>query len=281
VYAARRNGIELSTTDAASLIAAADLNAVVIATRHDTHARYVIDALRAGKHVFVEKPLALTREEIAGIVAARETARTAVGRAPLVMVGFNRRFASQVVKIRSLLAARTEPKSFVMTVNAGAIPSEHWTQDRAIGGGRIVGEACHFIDLLRHLAGARIAAARALAQGGMARPREDKAHLVLEFEDGSTGVIHYLANGHRSFPKERLEVFCGGAILQLENFRKLRGYGWPGFSRLNLLRQDKGQRACAAAFVRAIEQGDEPPIPFEELVEVAEHTVALAESLRA
>jgi predicted dehydrogenase/threonine dehydrogenase-like Zn-dependent dehydrogenase len=280
VHAASKHGIEFASTEAESVIGAADVDAVVIATRHDTHARYVIDALRAGKHVFVEKPLALTLKEISEIAVARELASHLTNGPPLVMVGFNRRFAPHIVKIRSLLEHRTGPKSFVMTVNAGGIPNDHWTRDLGVGGGRIIGEACHFIDLLRFLSGARIASARAIAQGSTTLQREDRAHIVLTFEDDSTGVIHYLANGHRSFPKERLEVFCGGAMLQLENFRKLRGYGWPGFSRFTLFRQDKGQRNCVAAFVSAVQHGGEAPIAFDELVEVAEHTIALAESLR-
>ena len=133
-----------------------------------------------------------------------------------------------------------------MTVNAGAIPAGHWTQDREVGGGRIIGEACHFIDLLRYLAGSPIADAQAVALGhtqGMAG-LEDKATTTLGFADGSVGTVHYLANGHKSFPKERLEVFCGGRILQLDNFRKLKGFGWPGFVKMNLWRQDKGRKTA-------------------------------------
>ena len=198
------------------------------------------------------------------------------------MVGFNRRFAPHVVKMKSLLAGVREPKAFVMTVNAGAIPREHWTQDSAVGGGRIVGEACHFIDLLRFLSGSPIvgfqaAAIENAAGGGVT---EDKASITLQFQDGSIGTILYLANGHKSFPKERLEVFAGGRILQLDNFRKLSGFGWPGFGHMRLLRQDKGQKACAAAFVRAIEQGADSPIPFDELIEVSRVTIEVAEALR-
>jgi predicted dehydrogenase len=144
------------------------------------------------------------------------------------MVGFNRRFAPQVVKMKALLETVAEPKSFVMTVNAGEIPADHWTQDPEVGGGRIIGEACHFIDLLRHLAGAPIVRHHAVALGrhpGLA-VTEDKAMITLEFADGSVGTIHYLANGHKAFPKERLEVFCAGRVLQLDNFRSLRGWGW-------------------------------------------------------
>jgi predicted dehydrogenase/threonine dehydrogenase-like Zn-dependent dehydrogenase len=281
VHAGRKFGFEQATTDTASLFADRELAAVVIATRHDSHAGLVCQALAARKHVFVEKPLALDLAGLERIRAAREEARAA-GFNPLVMVGFNRRFAPQVVKAKELLAAVTEPKVFVMTVNAGAIPPEHWTQDPEVGGGRIIGEGCHFIDLLRHLAGAPIIGWQAQALGhptGVA-VADDKAVLTLRFADGSLGTIQYLANGHKSFPKERLEIFAGGRILQLNNFRTLRGYGWPGFGRLALWRQDKGQKPCAAAFVAALERGGAAPIEFDELLEVSRVAVEIGESLR-
>jgi len=199
---------------------------------------------------------------------------------PLLMVGFNRRFALQVLKMRELLAGVREPKAFVMTVNAGAIPQEHWTQDPQSGGGRIIGEACHFIDLLRHLAGAAIESHHVNAIRGDAGPA-DRATITLGFADGSIGTVHYLSNGHRAFPKERLEVFAGGRVLQLDNFRRLRGYGWPGFTRMNLWRQDKGQDACAKAFVEAVRTGGPSPIPLAELLEVARVTIAVARSAQA
>jgi len=273
VHAGRKFGFEKTTTDVAALLADPDVNAVVIATRHDSHADLVCRALDAGKHVFVEKPLALIGDEVAAIEAAR--ARVfASGFSPLVMVGFNRRFAPQVAKMKSLLKGDAGPKSFIMTVNAGAIPATHWTQDRAVGGGRIIGEACHFIDLLRFLADSPIAAHKVAA---MEAATGDTVTITLTFENGSIGTIHYFANGAKAFPKERLEVFSAGRILQLDNFRRLKGVGWPGFRGMNLWRQDKGQKACAAAFVQAIEQGGASPIPFEELVEVARLTVAIAE----
>jgi predicted dehydrogenase len=160
-----------------------------------------------------------------------------------------------------------------MTVNAGAIPAEHWTQDREVGGGRVVGEACHFIDLLRFLAGAPIVEWRRM---DMAAASGDTLSLQLAFEDGSIGTVLYFANGPKSFPKERLEVFAGGRALQLDNFRRLTGFGWPGFSKMNLWRQDKGQKACAAAFVRAVESGGPAPIPLDELLEVARVTIEAA-----
>ncbi len=276
VHAGRKFGFEKTTTDVAALLADPDVNAVVIATRHDSHADLACRALAAGKHVFVEKPLALTSDGIAAVETAREAA-IASGFSPVVMVGFNRRFAPQVEKIKSLLKGDAAPKSFVMTVNAGAIPPEHWTQDPAVGGGRIVGEACHFIDLLRFLAGCPIAAHRVVA---MDTASGDTATITLSFEDGSIGAIHYFANGNKVFPKERLEVFSGGRILQLDNFRRLKGFGWPGFKSMNLWRQDKGQKACAAALVRAVEQGGAAPIPFEELIEVSRVTIEATEEAR-
>ena len=276
VHHGQRAEAEFAATDAQAAVDDAAVQAVVVATRHDSHARYVLTALRAGKHVFVEKPLCLTLDELAEIEA-----QLAASPGLLLMVGFNRRFAPQVRKVKSLLAGVAEPKSFVMTVNAGAIPPDHWTQDREVGGGRIVGEGCHFIDLLRHLAGAPIVRHSALALGRhpSLAVRSDKATLALEFADGSVGTIHYLANGHKSFPKERLEVFCAGRVLQLDNFRRLRGWGWPGFSRMNLWRQDKGQAACARAFVEAVRGGGEAPIAAGELLEVSKVSIELQTSL--
>lgn len=267
-----RFGFTMATTDNASVLADPEVEVVVIATRHDTHARLVIEALSAGKHVFVEKPLCLTLRELQAIEAAYE-ARALAGTPRLLMVGFNRRFAPHTIKIRELLARTKEPKAFVMTVNAGAIPAEHWTQDREAGGGRIVGEACHFIDLLRCLAGGPITSHSRVSLPGAT---DDSATLQLTFADGSMGTIHYLANGHRGFPKERLEVFCGGGVLQLDNFRALRGFGWPGFRAMRLWRQDKGQLACVAAFLAAAQAGGASPIPVDECVEVARISLMLS-----
>lgn len=276
VHVGRRHGFEQITTDSASIFADPDISVVVVATRHDSHARFVIEALRSGKHVFVEKPLALSREDVDAI--ERGASRSG---APLLMVGFNRRFAPHVVRSKAMLGELRQPKSFVMTVNAGMIPASHWTQDREAGGGRIAGEVCHFVDLLRFLAGAPVRDWHVAAfPGATGEPGDDKASITLSFVDGSIGAIHYLANGHRGFPKERLEVFCGGRILQLDNFRVLTGYGWPGFSRNRLWRQDKGQAACAAAFVQAVRVGGASPIPLTEILEVARLTLDLADVAR-
>ncbi len=270
VHFGSKFGFANASSDADAALADAGVDTAVIATRHDAHARLVLAALRAGKHVFCEKPLCLTLDELAAIEA--EVARRADR---LLMVGFNRRFAPHVVRMRELLGTLAEPKSFIVTVNAGAIPSAHWTQDSAIGGGRIVGEACHFVDLLRHLAGAPIVRLHAVALGRhpALAVRDDKAAITLEFGDGSVGTIHYLANGDKGFPKERVEAFCGGRVLQLDNFRRLTGWGWKGFRSTALWRQDKGQAACAKAFVDAVRGGGACPIPFDEIVEVSRASI--------
>jgi predicted dehydrogenase len=273
LHAARKFGFEETTTDTDSIFADPEVTAVAIATRHESHARLVCQALTSGKHVFVEKPLALTLDEIVEI----ERCYAASARPPLLMVGFNRRFSPQVKKIKSLLESANGPKAFIMTVNAGAIPSGHWTQDASIGGGRILGEACHFIDLLRFLAAAPI---RRQTSARMESQTRDTAAIQVAFADGSLGVIHYLANGNKSYPKERLEIFTAGRVLTLDNFRKLTGFGWPGFSKMNLWRQDKGQRACAAAFLDAIARGGSSPIEFDELLEVSRATIEASEALR-
>lgn len=261
----KKFGFAAVTTDTANVLSGQS-DMVVIATRHDSHAQYVVDALAAGKHVFVEKPLCLTFDELQMIEAA--CANTDA----MLMVGFNRRFAPLVQQINQMLATHREPKAMVMTVNAGDIPAEHWTQDPAIGGGRIIGEACHFIDLVRFLAGCEIEDCSALNM------RSDVASLALKFVDGSIATIHYLANGHRSFPKERLEVFAGGRILQLDNFRRLTGYGWRGFKAAKSWQQDKGHRACVAAFVDAVKSGAPSPIPFSEILEVSRVAIELGRS---
>ncbi|MCC7279661.1 MAG: Gfo/Idh/MocA family oxidoreductase, partial [Chromatiaceae bacterium] len=348
VHAGRKFGFAQTTTDTEALLTDTGTTALVITTRHDSHARWVTRGLAAGKAVFVEKPLCLTLgewEAIAGMVGmgapelplspgpspARGEGSKKPGpvvegglttsplagegwgegvqppsplagegwgggvqpplppggggvggegeqgaMAPILMVGFNRRFAPQVQKIKALLAGVTGPKALVMTVNAGAIPADHWTQDPAVGGGRIIGEACHFIDLLRFLAGAPIARAAAVA---LDAPTRDSVSISLRFADGSLGTILYLANGSKAFPKERLEVFAAGRVLQLDNFRKLTGFGWPGFKKLNLWRQDKGQQACAAAFVQALRSGGPAPIPLGEILEVSRVTIEVAEAV--
>lgn len=274
-------GFAKTTTDTSAMISDSEINTVAIVTRHNSHAHFVSEALNAGKNVFVEKPLAVTLEELAEVEATYYS-KASTASAPKLMVGFNRRFSPQVQKMKELLSSVKEPKSFMMTMNAGAIPADHWTQDNEVGGGRIIGEACHFIDLMRFLADSEIVSVQCRRMGDVdgVDITEDKAAIILGFADGSFGTIHYLANGAANFPKERVEVFAAGRVLQLDNFRKLKAFGWPGFSKMNLWKQDKGQTDCAAAFLSAIESGKESPIPARELFEVAKITIEIAEQLR-
>lgn len=266
--AATRQGFEQSTTETDGIFTDPEANAVVVATRHDSHARYVQQALKAGKHVWAEKPLCLTLDELEAIRAAHtEKPHLAL------MVGFNRRFSPLTQQLKAVLDGMNAPKAMVMTVNAGAIPADHWTQDRAVGGGRIVGEACHFIDLLRHLAGAPC---QSWSRLSMDAPCGDAASLSLGFADGSMGTVHYLPNGPKSFPKERLEVFCGGAVLRLDNFRELTAWGVTGFKRKKLARQDKGQDEAVRHFVAAVEGGGPCPVAADEIFEVSRIAIELA-----
>jgi predicted dehydrogenase/threonine dehydrogenase-like Zn-dependent dehydrogenase len=281
LHAGRKFGFGETTTDSDRIFSDDQTKAVVITTRHDSHARFVLQALKAGKHVFVEKPLCLTLDELDEIEGAYVDALppalpqgkgTGSGK-PMLMVGFNRRFAPQVQKIKQLLNGVSGPKSFIMTINAGAIPEDHWTQDLEVGGGRIIGEACHFVDLLRFLAGSSI---DRWSRTTMDANTEDTVSISLQFADGSIGAVHYFANGPKSFPKERLEVFAQGRVLQLDNYRKLTGFGWPGFGKMNLWRQDKGQKACARAFVEAVEGRAAVPIAVDEVFEVTRVSIKLA-----
>jgi predicted dehydrogenase/threonine dehydrogenase-like Zn-dependent dehydrogenase len=271
-----------ASTDTDKLIKNTEINTIVIVTRHDTHASFVAQALAEGKNVFVEKPLAISTKQLSMVIDAYNK-QLIDGKNVRVMVGFNRRFAPQIQKMKKLLLSVAESKTFIMTINAGSIPSDHWTQESEVGGGRIIGEACHFIDLMRFLVGFKIVSvqARRIGNSSSVAVKEDKASITLGFSDGSFGTILYFANGASNYPKERIEVFTAGRTLQLDNFRKLKGYDWPGFRKMNLWRQDKGQNACCSAFLKAIEQGLESPISPDEIFEVARVSVQVADILRA
>lgn len=271
----RKFGFGNASSDPASLLEDPDISTVVIATRHDSHAGQVLAALRAGKHVFCEKPLCLTLEELEEIEVEARARPTQI-----LSVGFNRRFAPLVAEAKSLLERSPLPKAMVMTVNGGSIPADHWLQQHDVGGGRIVGEACHFIDLLRHLAGAPIVdwQASTMVQPGTETPR-DTVTIQLRFADGSIGSVHYFSNGHKSFAKERLEIFCGSRILQIDNFLVLRGWGWENFRKRRVWRQDKGQAAFAGAFVAAAQSRGAAPIPLDELLEVSRVSIEAAQAI--
>jgi predicted dehydrogenase/threonine dehydrogenase-like Zn-dependent dehydrogenase len=270
--AARKFKFTQAASDSDTILQDEAINTVFILTRHNSHAQLTAAALQTGKHVFVEKPLALNREQLAQV----EEAVTSHPDRQL-LVGFNRRFAPLVRQMKALLRDRAEPISIVYTVNAGQIPPDHWTQDPAVGGGRIIGEACHFIDLLRYLVGQPITGAQARMMGGNGPVREDKMSILLDFADGSIGTVHYWANGSKQFPKERVELFSQGRILTMDNFRSLKGYDWPGFKQKKLWRQDKGHQAEIEAFIERVTQGGDWLIPWPELKEVTLATLVALE----
>ncbi|HRX83591.1 MAG TPA: bi-domain-containing oxidoreductase [Phycisphaerae bacterium] len=274
-HAGRSFGFRYVTSDYRDIIADRDIDLVIILTRHDLHAPMVLEALQAGKHVAVEKPLCLTREQLDEIRAAY-----AVGGPRQLLVGFNRGFAPHVRKMRELLRVRTQPLAMSMMVNAGVIPPESWVHDPDVGGGRIIGEGCHWIDLMSVLADApvrRVYAAR-VGESDARAVRDDKTSITLEFGDGSIGTLHYFGNGAKSYPKETLEVFCDGRVLRLDNFRVLSGAGWPNFKRMRLSRMDKGHFAEFERLVHAIANGGPEVMPFARIVNVMQATFAAVDS---
>jgi len=356
-HAARKFKAGKAVSDHRLILDDPGIQAVFVLVGHHLHARFVCEALEAGKHVFVEKPLAINDAQLEEVIRAYEkiggqrpyfsptekpgqlpespptchsreggnteknwipdqarndkhlsshaAANNDHSSFPILMVGFNRRFSPHTLKIRELLAGRTEPLCMTLTVNAGFIPPEHWTQDPERGGGRIIGEGCHFIDLLSHLAGSPVTSVSAGMVGGNGPIREDRMSILLGFADGSVGTVNYFANGAKSYPKETLEIFGDGRVIRMENFRVTTGYGFNGFRSFRTWRQDKGHRAEIAAFVDAVrscnlafpgpgENGDSPNfslgekkdsphfplIPFEQIVNATRASFAAMESAK-
>lgn len=262
-------------TDYRQILEDTNVDAVFVVTSHNTHARFICEAVEAGKHVFVEKPLCLNETELERIETAVRNHPTAI-----LMVGFNRRFSPHTVKIKELLAGRSGPLCMTMTVNAGEIPANHWTQDPERGGGRIIGEGCHFIDLLAYLADSPVKTVSALMVGEGSSVRTDKTAIVLEFADGSIGTANYFSNGSKKYPKEMLEIFSDGRVLRMENFRQTLGFGFKGFKKFKTHRQDKGHNAEIAAFIHKVTVGGDPLIPFTDLANITRASFAAMESAR-
>jgi predicted dehydrogenase len=275
-HAAAKFGFHYCVTDQNPILADPNINTAVIATRHHLHAAQVLAALHAGKHVFCEKPLCLNEEELFAIV--RTYHGLAVGR-PLIMVGFNRRFAPLATRMKSFLRQIQEPLALHYRVNAGFIPATHWIKDPTQGGGRILGEVCHFVDFLSFLVGASPATVEARGVTNPGKYSDDNVIISLQFSDGSQGTITYVANGDRSYSKERIEVFGGGAVAALEDFRRLElvHRGRKEVAR-SFIRQDKGHIGEWNLFAKSIMSGEDAPIPFDEIVASTLSTLRIAES---
>jgi len=275
-HTAKKFGFHYSATDEDSLIGDAVINTVVVATRHHLHARQVLAALKAGKHVFCEKPLCLNEDELRDIVRVYENQSDAK---PLLMVGFNRRFAPLALRLKSFLREIHEPLALHYRVNAGFIPADHWLNDPEQGGGRVFGEVCHFVDFLTFLVGAPPIEVQAHSLANPGKYSNDNVISSLRFADGSQGTISYLANGDKSYSKERVEVFGGGAVAVLEDFRRLElvSRGRKQVFR-SLLHRDKGHRGEWEAFVAALRTGGDCPLPLADVVTTMLATFALEES---
>jgi predicted dehydrogenase len=275
-YLGNKFKFSFHTSEYKDLLNHPEINAIIITTRHDTHSKLVIEALKAGKHVFVEKPIALNQDELLSISDVYNEHQ-----GQQLMVGFNRRFSPHAVKMKKLVSKRQSPLSMVFVINAGMIPADHWIQDSEIGGGRIVGEACHFIDLLTYLVGSPIKSVNAVQLGDSHDGvYEDKMSIQLVFSEGSIGTIHYFANGNKALEKERLEIFFDGKVLQLSNFKKLKGYGFSKFNKHHILNQDKGYVNEISQFVAAVHENAKPLIPFQELKNVTLASFAAVESAK-
>lgn len=270
--AADKNNFQKISTNLDDLLED-DSSSVVIATRHDMHAPQIIQALKAQKNVFVEKPLALKLEEIKLIEEEYRKSSS------ILMVGFNRRFSPLVKVLKRELNKIDTPKSFIITVNAGMVPNDHWTQDLDMGGGRIVGEACHHIDLLRFLSGANISSFKVTKLGSDSK-NIDNCIILLELDDGSIATINYFSNGGKKFPKERVEVFSNNSVIQIDNFKSLKSYGWKGLKDIKLLSQNKGQLESVKCFMNAVTNGLDSPIAFKDLLETSVDAINIADALK-
>ncbi len=272
---AKKYGFEYSTTDYKEILNDTDVDLVMITTRHDLHSKMVIESLEAGKNVFVEKPLAISSIALDQIINTYNNASAK----PSINVGFNRRFAPLVQKAKKFLGNANTPINIIATMNAGFIPSEVWVQDMQVGGGRIIGEACHFIDLMIYLTGSKVKQVFMSALGENPEENTDNAIITLKFENGSQGVINYFSNGNKAYQKERVEIFFQGKTLILDNFRKLSGFGIKGFSSTSST-IDKGHKNQFALLLKQVKDGGNPIIPFSELVNTTRTSFAALKSMQ-
>lgn len=270
---AKKFNAGFATSDYNEILSDSDVNLVLVTTRHNMHAKMTLDSLKAGKHVFVEKPLALTLEEVDQIHKA------AVENSKSVVVGFNRRFSPHMTKIKSALGDGAGAINMVATMNAGFIPSDVWVHDMEVGGGRIIGEACHYIDLMVYISGSKVSSICMSALGNNPQENTDNASLLVKFENGSQGTINYFANGSKSYSKERIEVYSQERTFVCDNFRLTKGYGAKGFVKVKT-KQDKGHVEQFKRLSQFAKTGGEPIIPFEEVINVSKASILAIQSLK-
>jgi len=270
---AKKYKISVSTSDNSLILNDKDVDLIMITTRHNSHARMVVDALNAGKNVFVEKPLALNKEELDRVIDAYQKS------GKIVTVGFNRRFAPLAIQMKKVLASIDSPMNIVATMNAGFIPEKVWVHDMEIGGGRIIGEACHFIDLISFLTGSKVKSICMNAMGINPKENTDNASILLKYENGTNAVINYFANGSKAYSKERIEVFHQERTLVLDNWRRLKGFGFKNFSSSSSS-QDKGHQNQFNLLINSMQNGGAEIIPMEEIINTTIASFAAIESLK-
>jgi predicted dehydrogenase len=269
---ASKYGVAFASTNYNDVLKDQEVSLVAITTRHNLHASMVIKALKAGKSVFVEKPLALNEDELNQILEAQNKSGKSI------TVGFNRRFSPHIQKIKSIVPESSK-KNMIATMNAGFIPGNVWVHDLETGGGRIIGEACHYIDLLVYLSGSQVKAICMNSLGINPEENTDNASMLLKFNNGDNGVINYFSNGSKSYAKERVEVFFDEKVMIMDNFRITKGYGVKGFSKLKT-RQNKGHNEQFAKLSKLAKKGGEPLIPMNQIVNVTRASFAAIESLK-
>ena len=270
---AKKYKISNSTTDNSLILDDKDVDLVMITTRHNSHANLVIESLKYGKNVFVEKPLALNQDELDKIIEAYSLS------GKTLTVGFNRRFAPLAIQMKKVLGSVNSPMNIIATMNAGFIPSKVWVHDMEIGGGRIIGEACHFIDLITYLSGSKVKAVCMNSMGIQTNENTDNASILLKYENGTSAVINYFSNGSKAYSKERIEVYHQEKTLVMDNWRKLHGFGFSSFNSSSS-GQDKGHQNQFDLLLSSIQNGGDQIIPFDEIVNTTKASFAAIESLK-
>jgi predicted dehydrogenase len=268
---AKKFGFTHSTTDYQEILNDTDVDLVMITTRHNLHASMIMEVLKQNKHVFVEKPLALNKAELFELIEAVNQSKGSI------TVGFNRRFSPHAFKIKQHIG--TGPMNIIATMNAGFIPADAWVQDLKVGGGRIIGEACHFVDLCSYFTGSKVISVCMNAMGVNPAENTDNASILLKYEDGSNATINYFANGSKTYAKERVEIYSQGRTIVLDNFRKTEAFGFKNFSSLKTS-LDKGHKNQFNSVINKIQLGGEPLIPFDSLINTSLASFAAIESLK-
>ena len=269
---AKKYNINFSTTDYKKIINDNDINATIITTKHNSHATLVIESLKMDKHVFVEKPLAINNSELEQIKKSYKKSKGSL------MVGFNRRFSPLSIISKDLIGVKDTPINVVSTMNAGYIPKDSWVQDLKVGGGRIIGEACHYIDLISYLTGSKVIAVTMSGLGQNPKYNSDNAIITLKYKNGSQGVINYFSNGNKSYPKERIEIFDSGKNIIIDNFRKISFFGYSKTTKK--IRQDKGHYNQFNKWIDSIQNSGTSLIKFDEIINTTEASFAAIDSLK-